>query len=70
MEFLGFRDPYAQYMMLLERFKKLVDSHLEDTAEAEELRAKMDLLWFKIPEIKRREINRNVSVPRVAPARE
>lgn len=59
------RTPYDEYLFFLAQLKDLIRRNKDESDEGEELRAKMDELWFKIPEDKRREINKDVRVPNI-----
>jgi len=59
------RRAYQEYLALLAQLKDLIQRNQDESGEGEELRAKMDKLWFKIPEDKRREINKDVRLPNV-----
>ena len=56
---------YNEYMSYLAKLKDLIERDMDESQEGEELRAKMDKLWLKIPEDKRREINKDVRLPNV-----
>jgi len=56
---------YNEYMFYLAKLKDLIERDMDESQEGEELRAKMDKLWLKIPEDKRREINKDVRLPNV-----
>jgi hypothetical protein len=61
---LGFSNPsYREYMGLLSKLKELIARGLDESEQAEEIRHRMDALWPKIPESKRREINKDVRLP-------
>ena len=59
------RSAYQEYLALLAQLKELIQRNQDESEEGEELRAEMDKLWFKIPEDKRREINKDVRLPNV-----
>ena len=59
------RSAYQEYLLLLAQLKNLIERNQDESEKGEELRAKMDKLWFKIPEDKRREINKDVRLPNV-----
>jgi hypothetical protein len=65
MQFYSHGDAYTEYMTLLGQLKELIRRDLDESIEGEQLRAKMDKLWFEIPEEKRREINKDVSLPNI-----
>ncbi len=66
MQFLTRRQSaYQEYMALLATLKDLIQRSQDESEEGEELRARMDKLWFAIPEDKRREINKDVRLPNV-----
>jgi len=56
-------DPYTRFMALLRQLDELIKHDADDSAQGEALRTEMDKLWFKIPEEKRREINKDVRLP-------
>ena len=57
------RDPYQEYMTLREQLINLIQHDRDESEEGEELRTRMDQLWFKIPEEQRRSINKDVVLP-------
>ena len=62
-KFFSRRDPYGEYMALKSKLQVLIDRGEDESPQGEELRSSMDKLWFSIPEAKRQEINKNVSLP-------
>jgi hypothetical protein len=56
---------YNEYMVLLDKLKDLIRRNKDESEKGEQLRAKMDELWFNIPEDKRRAINKDVSLPNI-----
>jgi hypothetical protein len=62
-KFFARRDPYEEYMALKSKLQALIDRGEDESPQGEELRASMDKLWFKIPEAKRQEINKGVTLP-------
>ncbi|MGH7870922.1 MAG: hypothetical protein ACREQO_01735 [Candidatus Binatia bacterium] len=65
-KFFSKRDPYEDYMVLKSKLQALIDRGEDESPQGEELRASMDKLWFNIPEAKRQEINKSVSLPNIA----
>lgn len=63
LKFLTRRDPYAEYMALKSKLEALIERGEDESPQGEEIRASMDKLWFKIPEAKRREINKDIRLP-------
>ena len=59
------KSAYQKYKYLLARLKKLINDGDGESEDAEKLRQQMDPLWFKIPENRRREINKNVRWPKL-----
>ena len=64
-KFLMRRDPYEEYMALKSKLQALIERGEDESPQGEEIRASMDKLWFKIPEVKRQEINKDVTLPNV-----
>ena len=58
-------DPYREYMSLRSKLVPLIAHGLDESEQAEEVRQRMDALWMRIPEPKRREINKKVILPKV-----
>lgn len=54
---------YHQYVNLLSKLKELISTGADDSPQADALRDEMDLLWFKLSESERAEINKHVTVP-------
>jgi hypothetical protein len=67
MRFSFWDDPYTEYMKLRQRLLVLIGHHKDDSDEAEKLRARMDMLWPKIPETRRMELNKDIALPGTHP---
>jgi hypothetical protein len=52
-------------MALLAQLDELIRQDRDESPEGESLRSQMDELWFKSPEDKRREINKDVRLPNI-----
>jgi hypothetical protein len=52
-KFFARRDPYEKYVALRSKLQALIERGEDESPQGEDLRASMDKLWFKIPEVKR-----------------
>lgn len=57
------RHPHVECIALKSRLQTLIDRGENESPQAEELRTRMDKLWIYIPDAKRQEINRSVTLP-------